>query len=80
MKAPIRYTNEVVEVKQTDLRFVKWMESRGRVVYEDEKGTRYYMEYGELIEAKTVDADGVKNMNIFVPSYTCKHHKKATNK
>lgn len=70
-------TYEIIEARKlNDVRFVKWMEGRGRVVYEDREGTRYYMEYGQLIEAKTVDADGVKNMNIFVPAYTCRHQKR----
>ena len=60
-------TYEVIEARELkDVRFVKWMESRGRVVYEDRKGIRYYMEYGHLIEAKTVDDDGMENGNKFI--------------
>ena len=64
--AVIKGTKTAVEVKETDLRFVMFLESRGRVVYEDDEGTKYYMEYGELIEAKTTDSDGMKNGNYFI--------------
>lgn len=74
-------TYEIIEARELkDIRFVLFMESLGRVVYEDRDGNRYYMKYGQLIEAKTVDEDGCETGNTFVPASTRKHSKKTTNK